>query len=244
MYNFRYIFLVLFSACSFAQSNTQLVVDYKLFYEQSKETTEALKKFVPNLTNESGNVLFQLVIQDTCAYFSKEKGLSSNNLSVTMAATGARYENPIYTSILQKKAYYNNSASFIFFEPNDFLIYKDCVSDWTLSSETKTIDGMVCFKATTTDYYYLLDKKKQYDVVAWYCPKLPYRFGPTFYNGLPGLIIEINYMKSTLVAVKIEKINKGEAIKKPKGKQLVSVEKYIELKTKRYQEAKAELDKP
>ena len=36
-----------------------------------------------------------------------------------------------------------------------------------------------------------LNKVFNHPVIAWYCPKLPYAFGPNTYGNLPGLILEL-----------------------------------------------------
>jgi GLPGLI family protein len=53
---------------------------------------------------------------------------------------------------------------------------------WNLEKESKMIDSLECFKATT------LFKGRNY--VAWYCPKIPVPDGPWKLGGLPGLVIE------------------------------------------------------
>ncbi len=59
---------------------------------------------------------------------------------------------------------------------------------WILKNETKEILGYTCFKAacTTTENF-------PRDLVAWYCPLLPFSSGPQSFGGLPGLILGIEY---------------------------------------------------
>lgn len=69
---------------------------------------------------------------------------------------------------------------------------------WDLQKESKTVNGIECFKASTTF------RGNNWDV--WYAPSLPYSYGPWKLHGLPGLILE---MKSTdgfytLIADKVE----------------------------------------
>jgi GLPGLI family protein len=60
-----------------------------------------------------------------------------------------------------------------------------------------------CFKAIKE----VLIKRKSGDlkmnVIAWYCPEIPSRFGPKDYHGLPGLIIELEDTHHIFYAEKI-----------------------------------------
>lgn len=56
---------------------------------------------------------------------------------------------------------------------------------WTMTKQTKEIDGYLCYLAT-------LDKSKSdKKLKVWYTPKIPIKHGPKSYNGLPGLVMEI-----------------------------------------------------
>lgn len=56
--------------------------------------------------------------------------------------------------------------------------------DWKISKESKEILGYEVRKAEA-----VIDSTTS--VVAWYAPKLPYKNGPSDYQGLPGLILEL-----------------------------------------------------
>ena len=53
---------------------------------------------------------------------------------------------------------------------------------WTLLDETKKINKLICKKAIT------VFRGRKYEV--WYCPDLPFNYGPWKLSGLPGLILE------------------------------------------------------
>ena len=59
---------------------------------------------------------------------------------------------------------------------------------------------------------------KEEQVVAWFTPDIPLQFGPKNYNGLPGLILQIDKEKFSILATQVilnpdEKIE-IEAVKK------------------------------
>jgi len=91
--------------------------------------------------------------------------------------------------------------------------------EWELKNETKMIGQYVCFKAsyTRTDTIKTSifsseegkDSEKDKEeiretvVTAWYTPQLPVQNGPDRYDGLPGLIMEVNDGKLTILCSKI-----------------------------------------
>jgi GLPGLI family protein len=121
--------------------------------------------------------------------------------------------------------------------------------EWQLSSESKKIGQYLCYKATLTredrniDYANIfrrrgknnsekkdttqtaskeLSKPKMETITAWYTPQIPLSTGPKDYYGLPGLILEVNAGRTTMLCTEII-INpkNGIEIKEPKkGKKI------------------------
>ena len=78
--------------------------------------------------------------------------------------------------------------------------------DWEITNETKKIGEFTCYKA--------IRKKKSNDNaedVVWFTPQIPVQFGPILYNGLPGLVLEVQVGKIRVIASKI-KLNTEQAI--------------------------------
>lgn len=129
--------------------------------------------------------------------------------------------------------------------------------DWKMGTETKQIGQYLCFKATATktvdefDWRSMrrrnndndtakatdstktnnplddIEVPKTIEVVAWYTPQIPVNQGPGEYWGLPGLILEVNADRTTILCTKIV-LNPSdkEDIKKPtKGKE-ITLEEY------------------
>jgi GLPGLI family protein len=92
--------------------------------------------------------------------------------------------------------------------------------DWEITTENKIIDGYLCYKAI---YLMKFMNRRGIDtsipIVAWFAPSLPYAYGPKYFNGLPGLILELSDRKTTFLASSIT-ISKDKelVIDFPKGK--------------------------
>jgi len=137
--------------------------------------------------------------------------------------------------------------------------------NWKLEQETKQIGGYNCYKATAvkeaskTDFRNFRPKNndeakktsgetktnfednfempKEIIVTSWYTPEIPVNQGPENYWGLPGLILEINDGRTTILCSKIVLNAKEKAEIKPskKGK-VVSQKEYDETVIKKMEE--------
>ena len=126
--------------------------------------------------------------------------------------------------------------------------------EWELHGETKNIGDYTCYKATYSKQIEASsvmtfsssdDEDKDEDskvssemktitVTAWYTPQIPVSNGPESYQGLPGLILEINDGDLTILCIKIT-INpdkKIEVSEPKKGKQVSQMEYYEIMKKK------------
>ena len=82
-----------------------------------------------------------------------------------------------------------------------------------------------------------IEMPKTIEVVAWYTPQIPINQGPDDYWGLPGLILEVNADKTTILCTKIVmNPEEKEDIEKPhKGDEVTNAE-YNDIVTKKMQE--------
>ena len=131
-----------------------------------------------------------------------------------------------------------------------FLV-KDKLSEinWELSSETKNIGTYTCYKATYSkevdkveisikDGETVKDKSKETIVTtAWYTPQVPVSNGPATYQGLPGLILEVNDGKKTIVCAEII-LNPSDkiSVQEPEKGKVVSQKKYTKIQKLKTQE--------
>src|SRR5690554_7793127 len=74
----------------------------------------------------------------------------------------------------------------------------------------------------------LIEIPEEIEVTAWFTPQIPVSNGPGEYAGLPGLILELNVYRTTLLRSKIVMNPKSaEKIEPPTKGKKVSREEYI-----------------
>jgi GLPGLI family protein len=69
--------------------------------------------------------------------------------------------------------------------------------------KTKIIDGYKCYYAEYKGKGLWWEFKPEKPISAWFTNGIPLPFGPLHYNGLPGLIIELNVENVRYTATKI-----------------------------------------
>lgn len=133
---------------------------------------------------------------------------------------------------------------------------------WELGTESKKIGQYTVYKATMTTVDNKIDwggifrrgrrgaqkdstktkdnaAQKMLNVTAWYTPQIPVSSGPESYWGLPGLILELNADRTTMLCTEIV-INPSESvsIEKPKKGTKVTREKYNKIIKQKTEELK------
>lgn len=139
----------------------------------------------------------------------KSESNKTINLTATLAGKGKFYTNTTNKEILYQRDFMG-----------DLFLIQYMPKQWKLTQEIKQIGAYVCYKATTIKT--IESPKGMYEriITAWYTPQISVNFGPQEFNGLPGIILELDYGKIIYSAIKIE-LNPTEQIiiKKPiKGK--------------------------
>lgn len=110
----------------------------------------------------------------------------------------------------------------------------DKKDDKKKKDSTKTGDTAI---SESDDPLSEIEMPKTIEVVAWYTPQIPVNQGPDDYWGLPGLILEINADRTTILCTKIVlNPTTKETIEKPKKGSVVTQAEYTEIVTKKMQE--------
>ncbi|WP_435261697.1 GLPGLI family protein [Tenacibaculum sp. nBUS_03] len=164
-------------------------------------------------------------------------GGQMNGIQIQIMGTGGGSD-VLYKNINDKR--FSNKTEI---SGKRFLI-KDKLTDykWEMSGETKNIGNYTCYKATrkreeTRTSFSMTDGEKDekkekvmIETIAWYTPQIPVSNGPERFWGLPGLILEIQDGKQTIVCTEIV-LNPSEkvSIKEPKKGKKVTQEKFNEI---------------
>lgn len=178
----------------------------------------------------------------------KKPNLKNEGITISRSLMG---DDEIHYKNLQKSEFLNSKELY----GKQFLIKDDIETpDWKLSNESKTIGDYVCFKATyvpkadesdDSEEKWIKEEKDNKEIVAWYTPQIPLKNGPMEYDGLPGLILEVQDGDLKFLCTKIvlnpeEKIEitaprKGKKVNQKEFKAIVkqkSAEMMENLKTK------------
>lgn len=166
--------------------------------------------------------------------------------SVMLMSFGGSGKTDIYYKNIQEKRFVNQTEIM-----GKLFLVKDKLPEhpWKLSSETKHIGNYTCYKAryskevenkniTFKDGKSVEEIKKETIVTtAWYTPQIPVSNGPGTYQGLPGLILEINDGKKVFVCTEIilNSSEKTNILEPTKGK-IVSQNKFIKIQKEKSDE--------
>lgn len=130
--------------------------------------------------------------------------------------------------------------------------------EWQLTGETKNIGEYTCYKATMTRMIQTMssgisvngDKElddemvtEEITITAWYTPDIPVNNGPGRYHGLPGLILEVNDGRQTIICSQIVLNPENKlSIDEPKKGKVVDQEKYDDIMAKKAKEMRERYD--
>ena len=235
---FKTVFLfltIIFCNCLYSQNKFQGKINYTIqvtnidFSKIENDSTTSIE--VKNMVNK--------VFKDTkpvtaVLNFINNESIYELDLINEMTIEKDREIN--LTKIMAKDGIYyvNNASKEILHEENfvgDLFLIKYQPKNWKLSQETKQIRNYTCFNAVTTRKTKDKEGNDEDKIIeAWYTPQIPVNFGPKEYNGLPGLILEVQEGKLNIVASKIElNIKEAVIIEKPKRGKKVTEEEFKQI---------------
>lgn len=187
--------------------------------DPKKENTRAAI-FVKEIAKEMNNVEYTLRFNNYSSVFFENSKMNldkdENSLVIEFSRTLGGGGGIYFVDRKLNKTYHEHE-----FESDLYLIEQDNFANWTLTQKKKTIGAYTCYKAFKNNTFVgSSGNDVTIKIIAWYTPEIPYSYGPIKYNGLPGLILELQNEKAIFYASKIElhkKNYKGSILQPKKG---------------------------
>ncbi|MCF6306369.1 MAG: GLPGLI family protein [Flavobacteriaceae bacterium] len=221
------------SGKAYYQSKT--ILDFDM--SKTEGMDENMKKIIAEKLKKRMEKSYVLIFNSNESIYREEEkvGIGKKNemMYVGSVNSGALYINIKNNQLIEERE--------IFEKP--FLINDHIPKlDWELEKESKQIGQYVAFKATATKKINVNDKKtngteaknklgetevlKEIIITAWYTPQIPVSKGPGEYVGLPGLILELNVHRTTILCYKIILTEDIKEIKPPTRGERVTRKEY------------------
>jgi GLPGLI family protein len=180
--------------------------------------SEAQKQELEERFQKMNQKTFILEFDKTTSSYKEEEKLNAPN---PQANLGGMQVISVFGGGGSGSLYFKNLKEKRFVSKTDIMgktfLIKDSIPNyqWQLTSETKNIGNYTCYKASFTKEVEIFTasfgkeeskepkKTKTVTTTAWYTPQISISNGPTFYQGLPGLILEINDGTNTIVCTEI-----------------------------------------
>lgn len=224
-------------------------VDVKL---DSTQVNSSMEKQIQEMLKKEFQKTYSLEFTRENSLYKEEESLASpQTSSVVVASFGGSGNGDILYKNTKENSFVNQKEVM----GKVFLIQDSLPSyAWKLENETKNIGEYTCFKATYTKIIQVpkneytsftkLDSEEDIEMIskeivttAWYTPQIPISNGPAKYQGLPGLILEINDGTKTLICTSIV-LNpvKKVAIEAPSRGKKISQTEYQEIMDQKMKE--------
>lgn len=185
--------LIICSSTIIYSQNKSGIATYQLQIAFDQDAMEVDKKYgyLQKAIDICNSLEYKLVFNKNESNFFQEDNEKLDKASANMANILSDTPKILYKNNIQNFVLSELNADGILIQPKEFVIKDTLKINWNITSESKLIDNYLCFKAITNKIVVKGEKKFTENVVAWFCPTLPFSFGPTRYNGLPGLILEL-----------------------------------------------------
>lgn len=116
-------------------------------------------------------------------------------------------------------------------DPNDFQMARPKKKEDENKKETEVK------KEDSQDPMDLIEIPEEIEITAWFTPQIPVGNGPGEYGGLPGLIMELSFYRTTLLCSKIiMNPSNPEKIERPKKGKVVTREEYTKIVKEKVEE--------
>ena len=257
---FRFVVLLLCSTFSLFAQDFQGVATYKtqrkldIKIDSTQVGGGEMQKQIMDMLKKEFQKTYILSFDKNTSIYKEDEALAAPSAGGAMMVVSSLGGSGTLFKDIKNQSFTNQLETF----GKQFVI-KDRLKPikWVLHSETKNIGNYTCYKATYTkeieemsmmtfssseddnkgqDSNELLEMKTT-TVTAWYTPQIPVSNGPESYQGLPGLILEVNDGELTILCSKITlNPKKTLEIAEPKKGKEVTQQEYDDIMEKKMEE--------
>jgi len=217
----------------------------------SSKMPDDRKAFMMKMIKKRMEKVYELNFTKTTSIYKEQKSLEAPSENDRFN----RSSNNLYFKDIKNKKFISKKETF-----GKVFLIKDALTnyEWKLEKETKMIGNHLCLKATAEAVLNnngnrfsrfsknSNDKKtaeteipKKTKITAWYTPEIPVSNGPESYEGLPGLILQLDAGNMQILCTKIilNPKEKADIVAPTKGKE-VSQKEYEKITKEKLQEMK------
>jgi GLPGLI family protein len=234
------IFLACFASVTSAQNNSGEIIylDKINLHKNLPPEREAMKDRIPEFRESKKVLLFN---DQAALYKTKPKTEAEKKEQQEFRGEGRRRRGGRFGGRNNNNQYYTSISNGIFVDSRnlfgrDFLIEgKRSPLKWKITGEQKQVGDYLCQKATYQD--------TSQKIVAWFTPMIPVPAGPNQYNGLPGMILHMDFDEGSrqITAIDISlKTIEADAIVQPTEGKKVSDDEFKKIRAEKMKEREEE----
>ena len=219
----KYLLFLIFTSCCFSQIKSgNVTYNYQIGYDQVLSNDAYLKNMTESAQIGAKKISFNLEFNSKSSLFKLNDYITDDDIDLAIAFSNAT-TSYFYDIILNVKTM--NIDNFT----GQYIVNYFEKTPWKIENETKYIGEYLCYKATAEQIVENSKGTFKHPITAWYCPSIPFNFGPKGYSDLPGLILELQIRNITWGATRIELSNENKIIEKPTKGRLITEEEYKKL---------------
>lgn len=221
------IALSLFSSMSYMAQNkipTEGEITYSVVF--GKNGLEEDKEVLKNLFSSEKDAKISIKYNSTNRLFVPNVQPKANTKKGFNIAQMLVEENGIFYTDLANNVVYNDTML-----EDRHIVVKHHIPElkWSISDETKTINGYKATKATVTYKFEKENGKQIYrEAIAWFSEEIPLQVAPKQFYGLPGLVISLQEGGATYILESIQD-KKVKVDYKVNERRVISVDEHMDL---------------
>lgn len=222
----KIIILLFLTINSYAQIQSGKI-EYKLVigYDEKLSNDAILKPYLEKAQEGAKQISFFLSFNKEASFFEMNDFVKDENTEFAKAFSVAT--NSYYTLANSEKKIKQVDNHF-----GQFIVNYNEKTEWELENETKYIGEHLCYKASSEQIVINSKGTFKHPITAWYCPNIPFSFGPKGYTALPGLILELQERNLIYGAFKIDLKKENDIIAEPKKGKVLTEEEYNKIISK------------